>query len=55
MRELRTIAQERGEDYREDEGGRHTKVRIGDRIIMVPRHREINENTARGILKGARR
>lgn len=33
------------------EGANHTKVRIGDLRTTVPRHREINEVTARAILK----
>lgn len=33
------------------EGGNHTKVRIGKRVTMVPRHREVSEGTARGIIK----
>lgn len=33
------------------EGGRHTKVQIGDRRPVVPRHTEINERTARAILQ----
>ena len=33
------------------EGGSHTIVRIGDRQTTVPRHSEINEMTARSILK----
>lgn len=33
------------------EGGSHTKVRIGDRQTVVPRHAEINEITAKQILK----
>lgn len=33
------------------EGGRHTKVQIGDRRSVVPRHTEINEITARAILR----
>ncbi|KON72616.1 hypothetical protein M768_14000 [Cellulosimicrobium cellulans F16] len=33
------------------EGGSHTKVRLGDRQTVIPRHNEINEHTARAILK----
>lgn len=32
------------------EGGSHTKVRIGNRSEMVPRHNEVNEMTARAII-----
>jgi len=37
------------------EGGKHEIWTNGDDQIPVPRHREINENTARGILKRAER
>ena len=33
------------------EGGSHTKVRVGEKQAAIPRHTEINEITARAILK----
>ncbi|MBW2223490.1 MAG: type II toxin-antitoxin system HicA family toxin [Deltaproteobacteria bacterium] len=36
------------------EGSRHTVFTDGVRTISVPRHKEINENTAKAILKAAR-
>jgi mRNA interferase HicA len=33
------------------EGGNHTKVIIGNRTEMVPRHSEINEMTAKAIIR----
>lgn len=33
------------------EGGAHTMVQIGGKATTIPRHNEINEHTARGILK----
>lgn len=35
------------------EGANHTLYRIGSKQFPVPRHREINEMTAQGILKQA--
>lgn len=35
------------------EGGNHTIYELGGKKIVVPRHREINELTAKGILKTA--
>ncbi len=35
-------------------GGRHDVWAKGDRELVVPRHVEINEYTARGILREAR-
>ena len=35
------------------EGGRHTIFRVGDTLIPVPRHVEINEMTTVGIYKAA--
>ena len=54
MRQLRDIANDQGVTYAVTEGGSHTKVFLGDRFVTVPRHREINELTARGILRDAR-
>lgn len=51
MRALRAIAKERGTELVEVEGGAHTKITIGDRATVVPCHREINELTARAILR----
>ncbi|MBW3090396.1 hypothetical protein [Bifidobacterium miconisargentati] len=34
-----------------DEGGNHSKVTVGNAQTTVPRHGEINELTAKGILK----
>jgi hypothetical protein len=51
MQKLREMAAAEGRDLVESEGGSHTKVTIGDRQSVVPRHREINELTARAILK----
>lgn len=48
VRRINEIARASGETV---EGGRHTKVRIGDRRSVVPRHREVAEGTARQILK----
>jgi hypothetical protein len=54
MKQLRKIAKERNLPIDIDEGSNHTKVWIGTGWVMVPRHNEINENTARGILRDAR-
>lgn len=54
MKQLHEIAKEQGVTYAVSEGGSHTKVHLGDRFVTVPRHREINELTARGILRDAK-
>ena len=33
------------------EGAKHTKVTVGDKTTVIPRHREIGEMLARVILK----
>ncbi|MEQ4301385.1 hypothetical protein ABNF97_08340 [Plantactinospora sp. B6F1] len=33
------------------EGGSHSIFRCGSQNIVIPRHREINEHTARGIMR----
>lgn len=45
------IAKARGLRPEYTEGGSHTKVRVGERRSVLPRHSEINEITARAILK----
>lgn len=51
LRQLRRMARDRGVDYVEREGGRHSVVCVGEAMVTVPRHREINEMTARNILR----
>lgn len=51
MKRLSQIAREQGEELVVEEGGSHTKVWIGHRMVTVPRHREISEFTARGIIR----
>lgn len=48
---LQTIAKDRGLEYFEEEGGNHTKVYVGRAQTVVARHSEINEITARNIIK----
>lgn len=57
LAKLRNHAKAIGQEYSQVEGGDHTKVTIGGRFTTVPRHSEINEMTARAILKqmGVRR
>lgn len=54
MKRLASIAKADGLDLKITEGGRHTRVQIGERVTFVPRHDEINEITAKAILKQAR-
>lgn len=51
LKQLRAIAKQKGLQYEESEGGRHTKVVIGTSQTAVPRHNDINELTAKGIIK----
>lgn len=50
MRQLLEMAAAEGLELLITEGGRHTKVMLDDRVTFVPRHREINELTARAII-----
>lgn len=56
LKVLRAEAQRVGLRLEIREGGSHSKVEIGERSSVVPRHAETNEITARSILKqmGAR-
>jgi mRNA interferase HicA len=51
MKALRLQAKAEETDLILTEGGNHTKVQIGERRSVVPRHNEINEITAKAILK----
>lgn len=51
MKRIAKLAKEQGVEVSTTEGGKHTIVTVGQRRTTVPRHSEINELTARGILK----
>ncbi|MCG8150317.1 hypothetical protein GUY44_07490 [Pimelobacter simplex] len=51
MKRLRKIAKSQGETVEIREGGSHTVVKIGSRQTTVPRHNEVNEITAKAIIK----
>ncbi len=51
MRRLAKHANKVGADMVLTEGGSHTKVVIGNQRTVVPRHNEVNEMTAKAILK----
>lgn len=51
MKRLALIAKQRGEELVVAEGTNHTRVRIGQKMTMVPRQREVSEGTARGIIR----
>lgn len=51
MKKLAEKAKAEGADLELTEGGNHTKVKIGDKRTVVARHNEINEITAKAILK----
>lgn len=51
LRALREHAGTLGVEMIEIEGGSHTKIQIGDRRTVIPRHNEVNERTAKRILK----
>jgi mRNA interferase HicA len=55
VRKLNEIAKSKGYDGAVfvRQGGEHEIYRVGNKQIAVPRHREINEITARNILKTA--
>jgi len=51
IRQINDIAQAQGIIPVWSEGGSHTKVAVGERLTVIPRHREIKEPLARRILK----
>lgn len=50
VKQINKIAKEQGLTAEYSEGGRHTKVTLGEKHTTLPRHSEVNELTARGIL-----
>ncbi len=50
LRRIDRIAKSKGVTATYTEGRRHTKVELNGRRTTIPRHREINELTALGIL-----
>jgi UDP-N-acetylglucosamine transferase subunit ALG13 len=53
QQKIQKIAREKGIIAQWSEGGSHSKVQLGKTLIIVPRHQEINELTAKAILKKA--
>lgn len=50
---LKRTAKDRGVDYTLTEGGRHTRVDVGENTTYVPRHVEIGDMLAKQIIKQA--
>jgi len=50
-RRIRQIAKDRGVRVIFANGGSHVHVTVGDKETTMPRHHEINELTAKSILK----
>lgn len=51
IRKIRKAATKQGASFDlVREGGKHTIYRCGSTQVTVPRHREVNELTARGIM-----
>jgi mRNA interferase HicA len=55
IRRLRAIARRYGAELVLDGGTNHEKWYVGKLAVMVPRHREINEHTARTIIRDLER
>ncbi|MCL2803901.1 MAG: hypothetical protein FWD29_08150 [Micrococcales bacterium] len=50
-RRINAVAKARGWAVRTVEGGSHTKVQLGRHTIVLPRHREVQEQLGRAILR----
>ena len=55
QRDLIKKLEEAGYRWVRDDGGHTIYGKDGCQIVVVPRHREINENLARGILRMIRK
>lgn len=51
IKRINRIAKQQQQNAIYTEGGKHTHLRLGDKQTTIPRHNEINELTARGIIK----
>ncbi|RIJ76636.1 hypothetical protein D1871_11225 [Nakamurella silvestris] len=51
LKKISQIAKDQGLAMHLEEGGSHTKVTVGTKNTVVPRHNEVNEITAKAILK----
>ena len=52
LRKIERAAKDKGVEFVPvREGGSHSIFRCGSQSVTVPRHREINELTARGIMR----
>ena len=51
LKVMERLAESEGETVEYREGGSHTVVKFGGKQAVVPRHSEINETTAKKILK----
>jgi len=51
LRRIRQEAKSHGKKVTESEGGAHSKITVGDTSVRVPRHIEINIETARSIMR----
>ena len=50
-RQINQLAKEKGATAQWKEGGNHTKVTIKNVTTTIPRHNDINEITAKSIIK----
>ncbi len=53
LNKLKRTAKDLGVDYTVAEGGRHTRVDVGENTTQVPRHNEIGDMLAKQIIKQA--
>lgn len=49
---MRLLAKDYGVEVEVVQGANHEKWRAGSEAMAVPRHSEVNENTAKAILRG---
>lgn len=54
LNEMREIAHKAGAELVFEGGAKHEKYRLNRHVVMVPRHTEISDFTARAILKQCR-
>lgn len=51
LKKIRGAAKAAGKPYVVSHGGDHDRCHVGNTMVPIPRHTEINEYTARGICR----
>ena len=51
LKTIKKYAKETGQNYKQTEGGNHTKIWVGENYTTLPRHNEIPDIVAKKLYK----